>query len=150
MQPSKVCRLRSRGSIPAVSATSKEPTVQDTNPRQPRPEYPHGPDSAPHGSTDLLVVLDGTGRVLAANQQWKELPRREEAADAARNPLGIDYLALFRSSTTDESVGRALSGIEAVLKGERDYYEQEYLRPTPYIFRWFRMTVRSWRQQDIF
>ncbi len=62
--------------------------------------------------------------------------------------MGIDYLALFRSSTTDETVDRALSGIETVLSGERDYYEQEYLRPTPYVFRWFRMTVRSWRQQD--
>ena len=97
---------------------------------------------------DPCVVLDSAGRVLAANTAWKELPRQDEAADAARNPIGIDYLALFRSSTTDESVGRALSGIETVLRGERDYYEQEYLRPTPHVFRWFRMTVRSWRQQD--
>lgn len=97
---------------------------------------------------DPCVVLDSSGRVLAANTVWKELPRKDEAADAAHNPIGIDYLALFRSSTSDESVVRALSGIEAVLRGERDYYEQEYLRPTPYVFRWFRMTVRSWRQHD--
>jgi len=94
------------------------------------------------------VVLDNAGLVLAANTAWKELPRKDEAAEAARNPLGIDYLTLFRSSTTDETVDRALSGIEAVLMGERDYYEQEYLRPTPHDLRWFRMTVRSWRQHD--
>src|SRR5664279_2859389 len=80
--------------------------------------------------SDPCVVLDRGGHVLAANTAWKELPRKDEAAAAARSPLGIDYLALFRSLTTDESVGRALSGIAAVLRGERDSYEQEYLRPT--------------------
>ena len=70
--------------------------------------------------SEPCVVLDSDGRVLAANTAWKELPRKDDAAEAARNPLGINYLALFRSSTTDESVGRALSGIEAVLRGELD------------------------------
>ena len=93
---------------------------------------------------DACVVIDHSGHILAANRVWKELPRRHEAVAAAKNPVGIDYLALFRSSTEDESVGRALAGIRAVLNGERLEYEQEYLRPTPYVFQWFRMTVRSW------
>ena len=84
--------------------------------------------------------------MLAVNRAWRELPRRNEAAVAASNPVGIDYLALFKSSTADESVARALKGIKAVLSGQREHFEHDYIRPTPPTFRWFRMTVHPWRE----
>jgi PAS domain S-box-containing protein len=95
---------------------------------------------------DPCVVIDGAGRLLAVNRAWQELPRSEKAAAAARNPVGMDYLAMFLSTTADDSVSRALAGIKEVLGGQRDHYEQEYILPTRGILRWFRMTVREWRQ----
>src|SRR5271157_625687 len=95
---------------------------------------------------DPCVVIDGAGRVLAVNRAWRELPRRNEAAVAASNPVGIDYLALFKSSTADESVAKALIGIKAVLSGQWEHFEHEYIRPMPPTFRWFRMTVHPWRE----
>ena len=95
---------------------------------------------------DPCVVIDGAGRVLAVNRAWRELPRRNEAAVAASNPVGIDYLALFQSSTADDGVSRALAGIKAVLSGQREHFEHEYIRPMPPTFRWFRMTVHPWRE----
>jgi PAS domain S-box-containing protein len=95
---------------------------------------------------DPCVVIDGAGRVLAVNRAWRELPRRNEATFAASNPVGIDYLALFQSSTADDGVSRALIGIKAVLSGQREHFEHEYIRPMPPTFRWFRMTVHAWRE----
>ncbi len=95
---------------------------------------------------DACVIIDGAGRVLAVNRVWRELPRRNEAAIAASDPVGIDYLALFKSSTADESVARALMGITAVLNGQREHFEHDYIRPIPPTFRWFRMTVHPWRE----
>jgi len=95
---------------------------------------------------DACVVIDQAGRVLAVNRAWTKLPRRNEAAAAANNPIGIDYLALFESSTADESTARALMGIKSVLSGSSEHFEHEYIRPIPPTFRWFRMTVHSWRE----
>ncbi len=95
---------------------------------------------------DACVIIDGAGRVLAVNRVWRELPRRNEAAIAASDPVGIDYLALFKSSTADESVARALTGITAVLSGQREHFEHDYIRPVSPTFRWFRMTVHPWRE----
>ena len=97
---------------------------------------------------DACVVIDCAGRVLTVNRAWSKLPRRNEAAVAANNPIGIDYLALFESSTADESPARALRGIKSVLSGESGHFEHEYIRPVPPTFRWFRMTVHAWRQDD--
>ena len=96
--------------------------------------------------TDPCVVIDPSGCVLAVNRAWKELPRRAEAAGIAGNPMGADYLALFRSSTADERLERALMGIRAVLSGQQEQFEHEYIRPIPHTICWFRMTVRPWRQ----
>ena len=93
---------------------------------------------------DPCVVIDNAGRVLAVNRAWKELPRRIEVAIAARNPVGMDYLALFQSSIADESTAKALRGIKAVLSGQREHFEHEYIRPAPPTFRWFRMIVHAW------
>jgi PAS domain-containing protein len=96
---------------------------------------------------DACVVIDSGGRVIAVNDVWRKLPRRKEAAAAASDPVGIDYLALLQSSTSDTGVDRAVIGVKAVLSGTSDHFEQEYIRPTASILRWFRMTVHAWQQQ---
>ena len=38
-------------------------------------------------------------------------------------------------------------GIKSVLSGEVEQFVHEYVRPTPQMVYWFRMTVRPWKQQ---
>lgn len=95
---------------------------------------------------DPCVVVDSSGRVLAVNRAWVDLPRRKETAGSAISAVGIDYLAFFQSSIVDQGLHSALTGIKAVLSGQSEQFEHEYIRPIPYNFRWFRMTVRAWRQ----
>jgi PAS domain S-box-containing protein len=97
---------------------------------------------------DPCVVVSRTGRVLAANSQWKQLPRRNEAAIAASNPIGIDYLALFQASILPEDCASLTGNIEAILSGQNREFEREYIRRVPHGIRWFRMTVRAWPQMD--
>ena len=97
-------------------------------------------------ASDPCVVLDSAGYILAVNRAWKELPRRQEAASIASHPVGSDYLALFQSSTADKSLERALAGIKAVLSGQHEQFEHEYIRSSPHTIRWFRMTAQAWRQ----
>ena len=96
--------------------------------------------------SDPCVVIDSAGYVLAVNRAWKELPRRGEVAGIAKHPVGADYLSLFRSSTDDVGLDRALRGIQAVISGQDQEFEHEYIRPVPHAIRWFRMTVRAWRE----
>ncbi len=91
---------------------------------------------------DACAVVDCSGHVIAANRAWSDLPRRSGAATAATNPVGLDYLTLFQSSTADEDLNRAVLGIDAILHGQANLFEHEYLWPSPPVFRWFRMTVR--------
>lgn len=95
---------------------------------------------------DPCVVLDPQGRVLAVNRAWQDLPRKDEAASMAKNPIGADYLVLFKTSTGNRSLDLALKGTKDVLEGLRDQFEHEYIRPIPPSIRWYRMTVRPWRQ----
>lgn len=83
--------------------------------------------------------------MVAVNRAWRELPRRLEAAVAAKLPEGMDYPALFEFSIAGEGLDRALTGIRAVMSGDVDHFEHEYIRSLPHDFRWFRMTVRAWR-----
>jgi PAS domain S-box-containing protein len=95
---------------------------------------------------DPCVVIDSDGCVVAVNRAWTVLPRRDEVAGIARRPVGTNYLALFRSSTTDERWESAMMGIRAVLSGQQEQFEHEYIRPIPHTIHWYRMTVRAWPQ----
>ncbi len=96
---------------------------------------------------DGCLVVDQTGHILGANRRWRELPRQARAVEAARNPLGVNYLELYRFSVPNERLERAVEGIKSVLEGISEQYEHEYIRVDEGgSFRWFRMTVRAWPQ----
>ena len=95
---------------------------------------------------DGCVAIDGRGRVVATNRLWRELPRRVEAQRAANAPVGLDYLQLFRDSMAEHGSENAIAGIRSVLNGLTDQFEHQYIRTTSRSIRWFRMTVRPWRQ----
>ena len=94
---------------------------------------------------DGCVAIDGRGRVVATNRLWRELPRRVEAQRAANTPIGLDYLQLFRDSMAEHGAENAIAGIRSVLNGLTNQFEHQYIRTTSRSIRWFRMTVRPWR-----
>ena len=96
---------------------------------------------------DACVVIDESGILLFANQVWKDLPRQADAAAVSQNPIGLNYLELYRFSLPSERLERAIVGIKSVLSSEVEQFVHEYIRPTPQMVYWFRMTVRPWKQQ---
>ena len=97
---------------------------------------------------DGCVVIDESGTLLFANQAWKDLPRQADAAAISQDPIGINYLELYRFSLPSERLERAVQGIKSVLSGELEQFEHEYIRLTPHKLYWFRMTVRPWTYQS--
>lgn len=95
---------------------------------------------------DACVVIDTGGCVVATNQAWRELPRRPEASHAANDPVGLDYVALFRLSMPANSSDAAIAGIRSILDGSMEQFEIQHIRPAYFGFRWFQMTVRPLRQ----
>ena len=89
-----------------------------------------------------VAVLDGIGRVVAANDQWLSL--HEETVDRPEDVgVGSDYLELCRRGARGGSAddARAHAGIEAVLAGRETSYEDEFLAVSAQGERWYRMFV---------
>ena len=96
---------------------------------------------------DACVVIDSNSRVLAANSAWNSLAYQNVASDASTiNPVGVNYISLCRSTSTEEGLKEVKAGIESVLRGTREQFEREYLCTTPNNMRWYRKIVRPWQQ----
>jgi PAS domain S-box-containing protein len=93
-----------------------------------------------------IAVLDRTGAIIAANAAWQ---RAGQALGSERPAFGIevgaDYLAASRRATTGEARA-VIDGIEAVLAGQRDGFELDYVCPSPGVRRWYRMAVTPLRE----
>ena len=94
--------------------------------------------------TAEVVVVDKSGKIIAANEAWKRSSREKEGGD----PLGQTYLEArarnphkFRASDA-ESAGR---GIRSVLDGAAASFTMEYLGGPPAQPRWFQMRVAPLR-----
>jgi diguanylate cyclase (GGDEF)-like protein len=79
-----------------------------------------------------LVVIDGSGKVLAINRSWDEFIAGDRSSVHAHLSVGSDYLKLCERATeaAEEGAGRALVGVREVLKGERKTFVSEYRHPT--------------------
>ncbi|MBL9205653.1 MAG: CHASE domain-containing protein [Opitutaceae bacterium] len=99
-------------------------------------------DAAFDALTSHVCVLDEHGTILAVNRAWRQF--------AAANPPcphnaceGANYWAACTDSTG--SVGAEASafaeGAQAVLRGERDHFVQEYACHSPTEERWFLVRV---------
>lgn len=88
------------------------------------------------------VVLDGSGRILAANRAWWDAA---EAAGAERHLVGpgVSYLAACESAVGRWSDGGAAAGagIREVLAGRRESFSLDYPCPSGDVERWFTMRV---------
>jgi hypothetical protein len=76
---------------------------------------------------DACVVIDETGILPFANQVWKDLPRQADAAAISQNPIGLNYLELYRFSLPSERLERAIVGFKSVLSGEVEQFVHEYM-----------------------
>jgi PAS domain S-box-containing protein len=85
--------------------------------------------------------------VLAVNSVWNALASQNEVfSDSKDNPVGTNYLAVCRSTSTEEGLKEVWTGIEEVLNGNRGEYEREYLSRSRDTFRWYRKIVRPFHQ----
>jgi PAS domain-containing protein len=93
---------------------------------------------APH-----IAVLDSRGTIVLANTAWCRFAKSGGANPRDDCYVGRSYPAVCRNAVNagDVTAGAALSGIEAVLRGEHDDFSLEYPCPTPDQVRWFRMSA---------
>lgn len=90
-----------------------------------------------------IAVIDAQGMILQVNAAWNRFSR-ENLGPYPLEPVGVgtNYLEVVRKAAAlDETCRQTLHGIDAVLAGRLDTFEQEYARHAPSMRRWFRMSV---------
>lgn len=95
--------------------------------------------------TASIAVIDNSGRIISVNQAWLDFALANDAAGADRLSTGVNYLDVCRraAAENDADAERALSGIEAVLKGHEKQFSMEYPCHSPLEKQWFLMTAVS-------
>ena len=90
-----------------------------------------------------LAVINHAGTILQVNSAWNRFalenlgPCRIEGLG-----VGVNYLDVLRTAAgSNGEVRKSLDGIEAVLAGASNLFEQEYPCHAPSERRWFRMSV---------
>ncbi|QLG48538.1 bacterio-opsin activator domain-containing protein [Natrinema halophilum] len=90
-----------------------------------------------------VAIIDDDGEILLTNRSWREFGPGEQSDDH----VGVDYLATTATGD-DEYAREALTGIEAVLAGERKAFSMEYPCHSPDEKRWFLMRVNRFHRGD--
>ena len=103
-------------------------------------------DSLPHNA----AVLDGEGLIICVNNRWEDFARQNGLNPGECGP-GVSYLQVLEKATEKdyediEEVKRAISGIQAVISGDKEEYSQEYPCHSPEEKRWFKMGITLFRQ----
>lgn len=91
---------------------------------------------------DSLALVNTSGEIVFTNKSWKEFALLN-AGDPKKTDSGINYLELCRrvSGEDIDEAKKAVLGIEAVMKHEKDVFEMEYSCHSPNQQRWFIMRV---------
>ncbi|MBX3324938.1 MAG: PAS domain S-box protein [Nitrospira sp.] len=95
-------------------------------------------------SLDLqLVVIDARGVILRVNEPWTRFARQNLGPyHPELLGVGTNYLEVIRrAAAANSEVRQTLDGIEAVLDGKVDLFEQEYSYHALPQQRWFRISV---------
>jgi PAS domain S-box-containing protein len=90
-----------------------------------------------------IAVIDVQGMIVQVTAGWEHFSR-EHLIPSSVESFGttVNYLDVVRSAAqSDEQARRALEGMEAVLSGRLEVFEQEYLSPSPSERCWYRMSV---------
>jgi diguanylate cyclase (GGDEF)-like protein/PAS domain S-box-containing protein len=92
--------------------------------------------------TAHIVVLDGRGVILTANEAWRRFGRANGCQDEAFY-VGTSYLQVCEAAARqgDEMAAATLQGIRAVLDGEQESFALEYPCHSPSEQHWFLLRV---------
>jgi PAS domain-containing protein len=86
------------------------------------------------------VLLDGQGRIVAANRGWVEFCLKNGGDIASVGPPA-DYIAACTGANPASTAREVVDGITGVLQHTLDHFAFEYPCHSPETERWFRMTV---------
>jgi len=80
-----------------------------------------------------VAVLDGKGRIVAANDAWLRFARGSGQADPAGAGVGVDYVSAWERTAADgDPKGASASeGIRGVLEGRRKSAARSTTSPPP-------------------
>lgn len=96
-----------------------------------------------------VAVLDRTGTVVAVNRAWQQSAKRNDSVGSSKVGVGVNYLEVCRkASMRNREVQRTFRGIQAVLEGQRELFETEYVCLSPDGRRWFAMRVTPLSGRD--
>ncbi|MDX1745152.1 MAG: PAS domain-containing sensor histidine kinase [Halobacteriales archaeon] len=84
-----------------------------------------------------LAILDEGGDIVYTNRAWREFGEENGLGESA-DCIGENYLGVCTASE-DADADNALSGLEAVIRGEQDGFSMEYPCHSPEERRWFTM-----------
>ena len=98
--------------------------------------------------TSLVVILDRSGCIIAANEAWRKSSPLEGVPTTGTG-VGVNYLEVCHRAARagDHASGEVLAGIEDVLAGEATEFQTEYSCVTPAGVRWFEMLVLPLRSE---
>jgi len=95
-----------------------------------------------------VAVIDRNGRILAVNEAWTRFAR-EHGASLTRLGVGANYVDAGRTSAAAERDAQsALSGITAVLNGERQCFSLDYHHTDQNGDCWYEMVVHPLKRPE--
>ncbi|MDP2031417.1 MAG: ATP-binding protein [Thiobacillus sp.] len=89
-----------------------------------------------------LAILDGLGRIVGVNRAWSRFSLEHDDV-ALSHCVGVNYLDTLNvlAAGGDNSAAHALSGVHAVMAGEKPLFEQDLICHTAHSAHWFLMQV---------
>jgi diguanylate cyclase (GGDEF)-like protein len=97
--------------------------------------------------TSHICVIDPSGTIVAVNRAWIQF--QEENAPNL-DTIGINYLEICRHSVgpASEEASPFFHGLNAVLRGEREFFQLEYPCHSPALMQWFLARVSPLRRRS--
>ena len=97
-----------------------------------------------------IAVIDARGVIVQVNKAWTNFAKENlGACPPELVGVGINYLDAVRAAAaSDTAVRQTIEGIEAVLAGTSERFEQEYPCHAPSQQRWFQMMVAPLRTRE--
>ena len=99
--------------------------------------------------TSQICVVDRDGVIFIVNRAWTQFTA-ENSDGQVGTPIGVNYLKVCLNSNgpASEEAPDFVSGLRAVLAGEREFFQIEYPCHSPKEMRWFLARVSPLRRRS--
>jgi diguanylate cyclase (GGDEF)-like protein len=99
--------------------------------------------------TSQICVVDPEGIIFAVNRAWKQFTA-DNSSGQVLDHIGVNYLNVCRHSVgpASEEAPDFVSGLRAVLGGEREFFQIEYPCHSPKEMRWFLARISPLRRRS--